>query len=156
MLETNVRPFVHRMKYVITWLTLAVVTAVGIGSLNWPAYRRMVARGVSGKATVVELLPKNHNAVRYEYRVADHSFEGQMQSWQPNPRFAQLSVGQPLVIYYDPQHPAESVLGDPKPMLQNETITSTHQPRRRRRHPRPPAISKGSARLSRRSGVIDA
>ncbi len=35
----------------------------------------------------------------------------------------QLGVGRSLVIYYDPQRPEESVLGDPKPMLRNETIS---------------------------------
>jgi hypothetical protein len=111
------------MKYAITWLLLAVVIAVGIGSLDWPAYRRMAARGVSGRATVVELLPKIHNTVRYQYEVGGQTFGGQMQSWQPNPPLERLGVGESLVIYYDPQHPAASVLGDPKPMLWNETIS---------------------------------
>src|SRR5437016_1374800 len=105
------------MKYAITWVVLAFVIAVGIGSVNWPAYRRMAARGVSGKATVVELLPKIHNTVRYHYEVGGRKFEGQTQSWQPNPPLEQLGVGQSLVIYYDPQRPGESVLGDPKSIL---------------------------------------
>ena len=111
------------MRYAITWLVLVIVVAIGIGSLNCPAYRRMAARGVSGHATVVELLPKIHNTVRYRYVVAGQTFQGQMQSWQPNQPLEQLSVGQSLVIYYDPQHPEASVLGDQKPMLMNETIS---------------------------------
>ena len=111
------------MKYAITWLLLAIVIAVGIGSLNWPAYRRMAAQRISGKATVVELLPKIHNTVRYEYKVGGQTFQGQMQSWQPNPPLEQLGVGQSLVIYYDPQRPEASVLGDPKPILRNETVS---------------------------------
>jgi hypothetical protein len=111
------------MRYVIIWLVLATVIAIGIGSLNWPVYRRLAEAGVSSQASVVELLPKIHNTVRYEYRVGGRIFEGRMQSWQPNPPLEQLRVGQPLVIYYDPQHPAQSVLGNPKPMVQNETIS---------------------------------
>jgi hypothetical protein len=111
------------MRYAITWLVLATVIVIGIGSLNWPVYHRLVAVGVSGQASVVELLPKIHNTVRYDYRVGGQVFEGQMQSWQPNPPLEQLRVGQPLVIYYDPQNAAESVLGNPKPMLENETIS---------------------------------
>jgi len=83
----------------------------------------MAERGVSGKATVVALLPKIHNTVRYQYEVGGQRFEGQMQSSQPNPPLEQLGVGQSLVIYYDPQHPEASVLGDPKPILRNETIS---------------------------------
>ena len=83
---------------------------------------RSVKSVMSGRATVVELLPKNHTTVRYEYQVAGRTFQGQMQSWQPNPPLEQLSVGQPLFVYYDPEHPEESVLGDPKPIFKNETI----------------------------------
>jgi hypothetical protein len=111
------------MKYTITWLLLVIGIAVGIGSLNWPAYHRMASRGVTGKATVVEVLPKAHNTVRYEYAVGGRTFQGQMQSWQPNPPLEQLGVGQSVVIYYDPQRPEASVLGDPKPILRNETIS---------------------------------
>jgi uncharacterized protein DUF3592 len=111
------------MKYVIIWFVLAATVAIGLVSLNWPAYRRMVVRGVSGQATVVDLLPKNHQTVRYEYHVAGRIFQGCMQSWQPNAPLEQLRVGQTLVIYYDPEHPEESVLGDPRPMLKNETIS---------------------------------
>ena len=102
---------------------MAVAIAVGIGSLNWASYRRLAARGVSAQAKVVELLPNNHNTVRYEYRVAGRTFQGRMQSWQPNPPREQLRIGQQLVIYYNPDQPGESVLGDPTPILKNESIS---------------------------------
>ena len=111
------------MWYAITWLALATTIVVVVGRLNWPGYRRLAAVGVPGQATVVELLPSIHNTVRYEYRVDGRGFQGQMQSWRPNPPLPQLAVGHALVIYYDPQHPEDSVLGYPKPMLQNETIS---------------------------------
>ncbi len=111
------------MRYVITWLVLAVVIAIGVGSLTLLSYRRMAVRGASGQATVIELLPQIHNTVRYEYHVAGRTFQGQMQSWSPNPSLEQLAVGQSVFIYYDPEHPEASVLGDPKPMLKNETIS---------------------------------
>jgi hypothetical protein len=78
-------------------------------------------RGIQGPGSVIEVLPKIHNTVRYEYSVDGRAFHGAMQSWRPNPPIEQLSVGQPLVVYHDPQHPEDSVLGDPKPMLENET-----------------------------------
>jgi hypothetical protein len=40
----------------------------------------------------------------------------------PNPPSEQLGVGQMVVIYYDPEHPEVSVLGDPKLMLNSETV----------------------------------
>jgi hypothetical protein len=83
----------------------------------------MSTQGVLGHATVTALHPEFHNTVSYEYRVAGQTFHGQMQSWKPNPELQELTVGQALVIYYDLEHPEKSVLGDPKPMLENETIS---------------------------------
>jgi Protein of unknown function (DUF3592) len=111
------------MKYATTWLLLAILITVGIGRLNWPTYRCMASRGISSTATVLELFPQAHNTVRYRYEVGGQTFEGQMQSWQPNAPIEQLGVGRSVFITYDPQHPAVSVLGDPKPMLWNETIS---------------------------------
>ena len=104
-------------------MVLAVVIAIGIGSLNCPFYRRMAVRGVSGQATVIELLPQMHDTVRYEYHVAGRAFRGQWQSRSPNPPSEHLAVGQSVVIYYDPENPGASVLGYPKPMLKNETMS---------------------------------
>jgi hypothetical protein len=110
-------------RLAITWLLLAILIAICMGNVNWPAYRRLAARGVSGRATVVELLPQAHDLVRYQYAVDGQTFQGQMQSWQPNPPFEQLRIGQSLVVFYDPRHPDASVLGDPKPILRNETVS---------------------------------
>jgi hypothetical protein len=96
---------------------------MGLGSLNWLNFRRIAVNGIPGQATVVELLPKIHNTVRYQYEFGGQFYQGQTQSWQPNPPLDQLHIGQSLVIYFDPKHPEESVLGDPKPMLRNETIS---------------------------------
>jgi hypothetical protein len=38
---------------------------------QWPVYRRMAARGVSGHATVVELHPKFYCTVRYRFDVGE-------------------------------------------------------------------------------------
>ena len=46
-----------------------------------------------------------------------------MQSWLPNKPLEQLQIGEAVVIYYDPDHPEKSVLGDPSRILQNETIS---------------------------------
>jgi Protein of unknown function (DUF3592) len=108
------------MKYVLTWLSLACIVAVVAGYLDLPSYRRMAARGVPGSATVVELTPQFHNTLRYEYQVAERTFQGQMQSRTPNLPLERLRVGQSVVVYFDPANPSDSVLGDPKPMLANE------------------------------------
>ena len=111
------------MRYALAWMVLALAVSVGIGSLNWLSYRRLSTRGLAGQATVVELLPKDHNSVRYEYPVGSKVFQGRMQSWPPNPPLEDLVVGKTLTVYFDPERPEVSVLGDPKKMLTNETIS---------------------------------
>jgi hypothetical protein len=111
------------MKWAILWFVLAVLFALGIGSFNLPLFNGLLAHGVEAPATAVKLTPEFHNTVRYEYQVDGKKFEGQDQSWLPNPPVAEIKVGQALVIYYDPQNPSHSVLGNPKPMLANELIS---------------------------------
>jgi len=111
------------MRYVIPWLVLAAVFAVGIGSLNWLTYYRLNARGVEAQAIVVELTPDAHGTVRVEYRVAGQAFREQMAPQEPNPPPGEIALGQALVVCYDPQQPESSVLGNPRPMLENETIS---------------------------------
>lgn len=110
-------------EWAIPWLIIAVIVAFVVGSLNLPLLGRLVTDGVQAQATIVELTPKIHNTVRYEYQVGSQKFEGQGRSWRPNPPIDEIHVGQSLVIYYDPSNPSRSVLGDPKPMLTNEIIS---------------------------------
>jgi hypothetical protein len=111
------------MKWAILWLILAAAFALGIGTLNVPLFNHLIRNGVREQATAVKLTPEFHNTVRYEYQVGAIKFEGQSQSWLPNPPVEKIKVGEPLVIYYDPLNPSRSVLGDPKPMLTNELIS---------------------------------
>jgi Protein of unknown function (DUF3592) len=113
------------ITFLLIWLGMVIVIGIGIGSLNWRFYRRMTTDGVAGQANVIELLPMDHKTVRYRYHVAGREFHGQRQSWPPNPPLEELAIGQMVVVYYDPEHPEQSVLGDPRPMLENETIAVT-------------------------------
>jgi hypothetical protein len=106
----------------IVWLALVVLVGVGLGSPNWRAYHNIVARGVPCQALVIEIPPRRHGTVRYEYHVSGGTFEGQSQPKQPNPPLKQLKIGQTLTAYYDPKHPEISVLGDPDAILANETL----------------------------------
>ena len=111
------------MRYAITWIVLAAGIAIGIGSVNWSFLNRIADRGVRSGANVIGFFPKTHNSLRYEYNVAGRSFQGQSQPSTPNPPAVQLAIGSAVVIYYDPEKPEDSVLGDPKPILLNETIS---------------------------------
>jgi Protein of unknown function (DUF3592) len=111
------------MKYATWWFVLAIAITAGIGSINLPTYRRLVVHGALGQATVLEVLPHDHNTLRYQYQVDGKRFRGQTQSWPPNPPLQQINLGQTVVIYYDPADPDVSVLGDPHGMLTNEIVS---------------------------------
>lgn len=109
------------MKYLLSWVALAVATTVGLGALNWPSYRRLVADGASTKALVIELLPREHQFVRYEFDAAGRRIQGRSGVWPPNPPFGALVVGESLLVHYDPSDPANTVLGNPRIALDHET-----------------------------------
>lgn len=114
-------------KAISVWLAyLAVFAALFVllpltGISHWRDYRRLASRGVRSAGTITAILPEDHNSARYRYRVAEASYEGQFRSWPPNPPLGQLTFGQTVVVYYDPVHPDVSVLGEPGPILRNET-----------------------------------
>jgi len=111
------------MKYALIWLALAAAIAIGLGGLNLSPYRRLATHGVRSEGRIIELLPEFHSTARYGYLVAGKSFEGRKQSWEPNPPLEEMRVGQTVIVYYDPEFPERSVLGDPKSILQNETMS---------------------------------
>jgi hypothetical protein len=111
------------MKHVLIWLALAVAFAVGGSSLDWIGYRGVVTHGVRVRATVTAVLPKDHASARYQYQADGRTFRGQMCPWPPNPPLEQLRVGQTVVVYYDPEFPGNSVLGDPRLIWRNEVET---------------------------------
>ena len=109
------------MRYVVAWLILALGFAIGLGSLNWRTYCSLATRGVRAQATILELHPEEHASARYRYRVDGRILEGQRSPSRPNPPLDQLRVGQTVIVYCDPRFPQRSVLGDPQPILLNET-----------------------------------
>jgi hypothetical protein len=109
------------VKYLASWIGMSFAIILGLGSINWLSYRRLAADGVATKAAVIELLPQEHQFVRYEYRAGGHVLQGRSTVWPPNPPFQELVVGESLVMHYDPSNPTNAVLGDPRAALHNET-----------------------------------
>src|SRR5262249_35854598 len=59
------------------------------------------------------LEPTNHQAVRYRYVVDSEDYSGVGNAGHGNPDFERLTVGQRVLIYYDPKKPQVSFLGYP-------------------------------------------
>jgi membrane protein implicated in regulation of membrane protease activity len=114
---------VSAAMYIVAWLVLAILLAILTGSFSLRSYAALASRGVRTTGTVAELLPRDHASARYRYQVGDKSYEGLAGPREPNPPLEALKVGDAVVVYYNPTRPAFSVLGDPKPILENE-VTS--------------------------------
>jgi len=112
----------EKIGIAIVWIIIVAVVVTLLGSQHWISYYRIAYNGVVAKATVVQLQPENHNLVAYKYEISGHNFQGLFGSSPPNPPFSQLKIGQEVVIYYDPQHPENSLLGYPKPIFKDETL----------------------------------
>lgn len=111
-----------KKAFIIIWIICASVATSLLAQKNWTSYYHIARNGVSGKATVFQLLPENHSLVRYNYKFGDKTFEGMRNSSPPNPPFEQLKLGQEVTVYFDPQHPEISLIGDPKFTIKDETI----------------------------------
>ena len=99
---------------VLIWvLLLGMFGAFGVFVLDWPEYRYLAHNAVetTGKVTAKE--PSNHRAIRYSYQVDGQMYSGIGNAGRGNPEFDQLEIGSPLKVYYDPNDPGKSLLGNP-------------------------------------------
>jgi hypothetical protein len=100
--------------FLFAWLLLSAV-GYGIGFYVFdPGHLDHMAKngeGVWGRVTSKE--PENHATVRYSYVVNDKEYVGAGHAGDENPEFDKIQIGDRVVVYYDPDNPAESILGNP-------------------------------------------
>ena len=103
------------MITILMWLALAL-TFAGIGSaaLDWAKWHGLAERGVEAEGRVIAKEPENHEFVRYSYVVGGETYSGVGSAGRGNPEFEQLNTGDRVKVFYDPDNPNESILGDPQ------------------------------------------
>ncbi|MGB8815624.1 MAG: DUF3592 domain-containing protein [Minisyncoccia bacterium] len=109
--------------FITIWLILAVLLAVGIGSLNTPTFWRLTKHASRCQGTVTEVTVEHHNTVRYQYTVSNRVYAGQTQTGAPNREAGKLRSGDALVVFFDSDAPGTSVLEAPDSLLKNEVIS---------------------------------
>lgn len=97
------------------WLVFAAA-GYGIGLLvfSQSQLERFVEKGVLIDGTVVKKDPGNHELITYEYSVNGRSYTGYGHGLAGNPRFKQIEIGQSVIVYYDRDIPANSMMGHPQ------------------------------------------
>jgi hypothetical protein len=108
---------------IMIWLILALIIAVGLGSLNTPTFWRLSKHASHCQGSVTEVTPDYHNTVRYQFTVNNRIYTGQTQTGMPNPPPQKLRSGDALVVFFDPDAPGTSVLESPVALLKNEIIS---------------------------------
>ena len=106
----------------IIWLTLTVIFALfGMVVLDWQKYRRLAKYGVAIEGRVIAKEPDNHQFIRYSYSVGQQSYSGLGNAGRGNPAFERLNIGDSVKVFYDPDDPKVSFLGDPKDQSESNT-----------------------------------
>jgi len=107
-------------RFLLLWSVGACVTAIGLGSFNIPSLYPLARRGVQTVGTVTGFEPNNHRTVHYAFEANGKTFLGGQEGGvdgDATTTFAKHAV------FYLPENPYTSCIGDPKPMFWNEVIT---------------------------------
>jgi hypothetical protein len=101
------------------YVTLAGVAWFGLGSLNLPRLRRLVAEGATTEAVITLPECENHSSVRYEFAADGRSVVARGLSPETIP-CRRIKVGDRFPVWYVPADPAVSTLREPQSALEKE------------------------------------
>jgi len=104
------------------WLALTIAFAtLGVRALDWQKWHNLTRYGVETKGRVTGKEPDNHNFIRYSYVVGQRTHFGLGSAGNGNPDFDQLNVGDVIRVFYYPDEPEESILGNPESQARSST-----------------------------------
>jgi hypothetical protein len=107
------------LKYFAIWLAFALAGAViGVIATDALKYYRLKTRGIEVHGQVIGKEPRNHQFLRYSYAAGAQTYSNLGSAGRGNPSFAALNIGDPVIVYYDPENPSNSCLGYPGHHLQ--------------------------------------
>lgn len=107
------------IKILVLWSAGALAIAIPLYRLNMPHYLQLT-HGIRGHGIVTALEPTDHQAVRYKFEASGKIYSGVGRAGFGNPEFCCLSLGQNVIVYYDPADPSVSSLGIPQELIKNE------------------------------------
>ena len=102
------------MTFLLYLTSICVFALLGATVLDWSKYQDLARHSVRTVGNVTAKEPDNHNFIRYSFSVDHNLFSGVGNAGGENPSFDDLKVGDPVTVYYDPNNPDNSFLGDPK------------------------------------------
>jgi hypothetical protein len=97
---------------VAVWTGLVVLVA-GFGFFSVLRPSSIARHARSTQASIVGVVPEEHQSFDYRYRVGDRTYFGRSTAGNADRSFESLRVGDTLSIFYDSTHPEESTAGPP-------------------------------------------
>ncbi|HMO79953.1 MAG TPA: DUF3592 domain-containing protein [Pyrinomonadaceae bacterium] len=100
--------------FVAAWLILTVIGyLIGHAIFDPSKHLELEENGSAVHGKVIKLEPENHQLVHYSYRVGEAEFQGTGTAGGYNPGFAELNVGDQVIVVYIENSPEKSMLGYP-------------------------------------------
>jgi len=109
-------------RLLLLWLVGASLLGFGLGSFNIPNLYPLTRRGVETAGTVTDFEPTKHRTVHYSFDVNGKSYSGSQQGGVEGQETSVFSISTRHAVFYLPDDPNVSCIGNPKPMLKNEII----------------------------------
>ena len=111
------------LRVVGLWLLGAIACgAFGLYFFSVRLFYGLKSYGVETTGIVTQLQPANHQAVYYSFEVPGSTYSHIGRAGFGHPEFRSLTVGQNVVVYYLPDDPSRSCLGNPELLFDNEVI----------------------------------
>jgi hypothetical protein len=104
-------------RFLLLWLAGALLIAIGLGGMNMPRLYPLMRRGVKTCGTVTSFEPNKHRTVHYSFQAQEKSYSGTQSGGEEMVSFSNCNGH---VVYYLPEDPYVSCIGNPAPMFNNE------------------------------------
>lgn len=123
MKKTLLNRKLNTIQLLLVWLILVISISIIIGRINWFKYYNLAEYGIQTRGTVTNKESYNHESIYYTYIVDHKNFTGIGHDGNGNPKFDDLKIGDRVIVFFLPNNNQISCIGNPKDLLQNETIS---------------------------------
>lgn len=87
---------------------------IGFVSLDQEKIQYFKNHGIFTYGKVLSKQPDDRHTIVYTYPVDGFEFTAVGHAGQGNPEFEEIQSGQKIIVFYDPEEPSDSFLGDPR------------------------------------------
>jgi hypothetical protein len=110
-------------RLIVVWCLSTLLIAIASSAFfDVPKFYRLTRFGTPTNGEITDLEPLNHQSVVYRYVVANQSHVDRGHASDIGSKFDELSPGQQVAVFYDPQRPDVSCLGTPNGQLESVLI----------------------------------